>query len=138
MGHVFSQPMFAEGGVEDEGDDQEKDICYWASVGDEKQVKALLNRMESFSIHTLRIPQTPSSFVLLTNVPTASTVNWKDEEGRTPLMWACDRGHQDLVSLLLTSGADHSAHDSDGMTPLHYAAMYVLHKLITRSPIQIR
>ncbi|XP_062306158.1 acyl-CoA-binding domain-containing protein 6 isoform X1 [Osmerus eperlanus] len=33
-------------------------------------------------------------------------VNAKDEEGRALLHWACDRGHKDLVSLLLQNSAD--------------------------------
>ncbi|TRY83591.1 hypothetical protein DNTS_033707 [Danionella cerebrum] len=33
-------------------------------------------------------------------------VNARDEEGRALLHWACDRGHKDLVSLLLQNNAD--------------------------------
>ncbi|XP_016151405.1 acyl-CoA-binding domain-containing protein 6 isoform X2 [Sinocyclocheilus grahami] len=33
-------------------------------------------------------------------------VNTRDEEGRALLHWACDRGHKDLVSLLLQNNAD--------------------------------
>ncbi|KAJ4947777.1 hypothetical protein JOQ06_009810 [Pogonophryne albipinna] len=33
-------------------------------------------------------------------------VNTKDEEGRALLHWACDRGHKDLVSVLLQHKAD--------------------------------
>uniref|UniRef100_A0A8B9HEM8 Acyl-CoA binding domain containing 6 n=1 Tax=Astyanax mexicanus TaxID=7994 RepID=A0A8B9HEM8_ASTMX len=33
-------------------------------------------------------------------------VNTKDEEGRALLHWACDRGHKELVSLLLSNNAD--------------------------------
>uniref|UniRef100_A0AAY4BIF0 Acyl-CoA-binding domain-containing protein 6 n=1 Tax=Denticeps clupeoides TaxID=299321 RepID=A0AAY4BIF0_9TELE len=33
-------------------------------------------------------------------------VNTKDEEGRALLHWACDRGHKDLVSVLLQNNAD--------------------------------
>lgn len=50
-------------------------------------------------------------------------VNSRDEEGCTPLHWACDRGAEDVVCWLLDAQADVNAQDTSGMTPLHYAAM---------------
>ncbi|KAK8783496.1 hypothetical protein V5799_010140 [Amblyomma americanum] len=38
------------------------------------------------------------------------------------LHWACDRGHLEVVKLLLDRGADPEAKDAEGQTPLHYAA----------------
>ncbi|XP_034035570.1 acyl-CoA-binding domain-containing protein 6 [Thalassophryne amazonica] len=49
-------------------------------------------------------------------------VNVKDEEGRALLHWACDRGHKDLVSLLLQNKADINSQDNEGQTALHYAS----------------
>ncbi|XP_036199071.1 acyl-CoA-binding domain-containing protein 6 isoform X3 [Myotis myotis] len=63
-------------------------------------------------------------------------VNMKDEEGRALLHWACDRGHKELVTVLLQYRADinsqitHRLHrnkisntnDNEGQTALHYAA----------------
>ncbi|KAL7829062.1 hypothetical protein SRHO_G00326960 [Serrasalmus rhombeus] len=43
-------------------------------------------------------------------------VNTKDEEGRALLHWACDRGHKELVSLLLNNNADINSQVS---TPVH-------------------
>mmetsp|Transcript_44091 Transcript_44091/g.104329 ORF Transcript_44091/g.104329 Transcript_44091/m.104329 type:complete len:221 (+) Transcript_44091:137-799(+) len=40
---------------------------------------------------------------------------------RTPLMWACSHGRQDLITLLLTNGADASVEDARGWTALCYA-----------------
>ncbi|PIA48891.1 hypothetical protein AQUCO_01300054v1 [Aquilegia coerulea] len=51
------------------------------------------------------------------------SVNLKDSEGRTPLHWAVDRGHSDIVELLLSKNADVNAKDNEGQTPLHYAAV---------------
>ncbi|KAF5195825.1 Acyl-coa-binding domain-containing protein [Thalictrum thalictroides] len=51
------------------------------------------------------------------------SVNLKDSEGRTPLHWAVDRGHSNIVELLLSKNADVNAKDNEGQTPLHYAAM---------------
>ncbi|XP_038614525.1 acyl-CoA-binding domain-containing protein 6 [Tachyglossus aculeatus] len=49
-------------------------------------------------------------------------VNVKDEEGRALLHWACDRGHKELVSVLLQFTADINSQDNEGQTALHYAS----------------
>lgn len=49
-------------------------------------------------------------------------VNVKDEEGRALLHWACDRGHKELVAILLQHRADIHCQDNEGQTALHYAA----------------
>lgn len=52
----------------------------------------------------------------------AIDVNVADDEGRSLLHWACDRGHTELVSTLLFHNAHINMQDSEGQTPLHYAA----------------
>ncbi|XP_071897978.1 acyl-CoA-binding domain-containing protein 6 isoform X3 [Anas platyrhynchos] len=47
-------------------------------------------------------------------------VNVADEEGRALLHWACDRGHKELVSVLLQHAADINSQDGEGQTALHY------------------
>ncbi|KAM6414869.1 acyl-CoA-binding domain-containing protein 6 [Rhynochetos jubatus] len=49
-------------------------------------------------------------------------VNVTDEEGRALLHWACDRGHKELVSVLLQHAANVNSQDGEGQTALHYAA----------------
>ncbi|XP_053287037.1 acyl-CoA-binding domain-containing protein 6 [Pleuronectes platessa] len=49
-------------------------------------------------------------------------VNATDEEGRALLHWACDRGHKELVSVLLQHKADINSQDNEGQTALHYAS----------------
>lgn len=49
-------------------------------------------------------------------------VNLRDEEGRTLLHWACDRGYRELVSVLLEHNADINSQDNEGQTALHYAS----------------
>uniref|UniRef100_A0A0D9RIZ2 Acyl-CoA-binding domain-containing protein 6 n=1 Tax=Chlorocebus sabaeus TaxID=60711 RepID=A0A0D9RIZ2_CHLSB len=49
-------------------------------------------------------------------------VNVKDEEGRALLHWACDRGHKELVTVLLQHRADINCQDNEGQTALHYAS----------------
>ncbi|CAM9552547.1 unnamed protein product [Ectocarpus fasciculatus] len=48
-------------------------------------------------------------------------VDAQDEEGRTPLHFAADRGQSSVISSLLALGAAVDSRDSDGMTPLAYA-----------------
>ncbi|XP_010267531.1 PREDICTED: acyl-CoA-binding domain-containing protein 1 [Nelumbo nucifera] len=50
-------------------------------------------------------------------------VDLRDGEGRTPLHWAVDRGHLNIVELLVSRNADVNAKDNEGQTPLHYATV---------------
>jgi len=53
----------------------------------------------------------------------AADVNARDEEGCTALHFAADRGHADVVALLVGHGAEIDAQDVDGATALHYASL---------------
>jgi len=48
-------------------------------------------------------------------------VNLRDQDGATPLHSACYEGHKEIVSLLLSKGADVNATDTNGSTPLIWA-----------------
>lgn len=52
-----------------------------------------------------------------------SLVNALDPDDRTPLHWACRRGHAEIVALFLQHGAQADAHDCRGTTPIHEAAL---------------
>ena len=57
---------------------------------------------------------------LLANKP--ELVNIKDSEWKwTPLFWAAQKGHKDVVELLIAKGADVNAKGEYGNTPLHRA-----------------
>jgi len=47
---------------------------------------------------------------------------WPNNGGRTPLHWACYKGHADIVAKLCELGADKEAVDLMKRTPLHWAA----------------
>jgi ankyrin repeat protein len=49
-------------------------------------------------------------------------VESRDNEGRTPLGWAAEKGHEVVVKLLLERGAELEPRDNDGRTPLGWAA----------------
>lgn len=61
--------------------------------------------------------------VVETLVSGAVSVDDRDEHGRTALHFACDRGHELIVSALCTRfGANVNVQDHMGYTPLHNAA----------------
>jgi hypothetical protein len=45
----------------------------------------------------------------------------KDNNGRPPLSWAAENGHEEVVKLLLEKDADPNSQDYDGRTPLLFA-----------------
>ncbi len=49
----------------------------------------------------------------------------RDDEGRTPLLWAAFCGSQPMVKLLLDAGADVNVRSDDGHTPLMWAASVI-------------
>lgn len=53
-----------------------------------------------------------------------TTVDTRDEQGRTPLHWAAIWARADQAELLLAKGADVMAKDYQGNTPLHFAVQY--------------
>jgi ankyrin repeat protein len=50
------------------------------------------------------------------------SVNVRDTEQRTPLMWAAFNGHTPVASFLLEQGAEVDAKDNNGRTALMYAS----------------
>ena len=46
----------------------------------------------------------------------------KDESGRTPLHYACENGHVEIVKYMMDNITDKNPRDKRGRTPLWYAA----------------
>ena len=46
----------------------------------------------------------------------------QDEGGWTPLVWAIENGHSNVVKLLLSSGADIHLRDAEGNVSIHWGA----------------
>lgn len=55
---------------------------------------------------------------------TPGLLHLKTESGKTPLHFAAEGGHLDVVDFLLSKGAEVDARNADDETPLHYAAGY--------------
>lgn len=53
-----------------------------------------------------------------------AAVNEQDDEGRTPLHYACQSGRPESVRLLLDAGADPNLRDTKCRTPLHMCAHF--------------
>ncbi|KAJ5291436.1 hypothetical protein N7478_000687 [Penicillium angulare] len=51
-----------------------------------------------------------------------AVIDSRDSEGRTPLSWAAQNGHQIIVEQLVEKGAVIDSRDSEGRTPLSWAA----------------
>ena len=66
--------------------------------------------------------KTIAAVVLVGCGPSASDVNWKDQNGKTLLHYAAWKGHKEIAELLIANGADVNAKDDKGGTPLHVAA----------------
>lgn len=58
-----------------------------------------------------------------------SNINVKDSDGRTPLIWAVDRGNLRAVEILVAKGAEIYAKDLEGQTALHYATVCELEEV---------
>ncbi|KAF3057728.1 Ankyrin repeat domain-containing protein 50 [Trichoderma lentiforme] len=69
--------------------------------------------------------------ILESRSETNININSKDSHGRTPLLWATEKGHEAAVKLLLDAGAEVNSKDNNRRTPLSWAAKNG-HKAVVR------
>jgi len=62
---------------------------------------------------------------------TTEDINIKDNDGNTPLHFACLKGHTDMAKTLLKLGARINDRNKDGNTPLHLAFKGDNHRVIS-------
>ncbi|KAM9995151.1 hypothetical protein ACTFIY_001325 [Dictyostelium cf. discoideum] len=89
-----------------------QDLGYWVSVNDIERVKKEIENDKNI-------------------------INEVDEDGRTALIWACDRGYFEIAQLLIGNGSNVNVQDGEGMTPLHYAVVcdqFEICKLLLSQP----
>jgi len=60
-------------------------------------------------------------------------VDVRDKRGRTPLMYAAERGNSALVTLFLEAGADPGATTADGATAMELAAKDEIRSVLMRA-----
>ncbi|EGG22308.1 ankyrin repeat-containing protein [Cavenderia fasciculata] len=106
MGPVMSRFSMVDEKILEESKNQKKDLCYYVSSDELDIVRKMLTTATAVEEESLKI-----------------MVNERDEQGRTPLIWGCDRGNLEMVQLLIESGANINDSDLDGLTSLHYACM---------------
>jgi ankyrin repeat protein len=88
-------------------------------------ISALDNGMKTdvpggYHIYALHISVTEGHLVIVSLLVERSSaeLNFKDQDGRTPLWLAASRGHVNVVEFLLSHNADVSISDNNGITPL--------------------
>ena len=59
-------------------------------------------------------------------------INAMDSDAKTPLHWACERGHRDVAALLMRNGANISGQCFDGRTGMHLAVQHNHAALVKR------
>ena len=68
-----------------------------------------------------KIVQTNDVSAVISALIAGEDINARNKAGNTPLHYACERGHTEIVNLLLNNGADVNARNNGGHTPLHWA-----------------
>ena len=91
-------------------------------IGSLPIVKLLLNMNKDDEENALNIEEEEHISEDMEDKKTADDINWKDEEGDTPLMMAIESGSKEIVELLLKLKADPNDPNEAETYPMHVAA----------------
>ncbi|POR33893.1 Uncharacterized protein TPAR_05909 [Tolypocladium paradoxum] len=134
-GHVAIVQLLLESGkfnTDAEDDDGHTPLISAAKKGQYDIVKLLLESYQVDPDQRSSQKRTPLSYaaegghipiVELLLVSYHVEIDSRDTKGRTPFFWAARRDHFTVVRLLLKAGADPTASDIRGLTPLHKAVI---------------
>jgi len=122
--------------VTQESEDPNVNFMHMCELGDERAIaealknKAQMIRMEDdkgeMPLHKLSrqgcIEATRDLIDILTKTDSVKIdLNWQDKQGKTPLFYAIEYGHEKLVQLFLDRGSDCMIENNNGWTILHTA-----------------
>jgi len=123
--------------VTQESEDPDVNFMHMCELGDERAIaetlknnKAQRVRMEDdkgeMPLHKLSrqgcVEATRGIIDILTKTDSVKIdLNWQDKQGKTPLFYAIEYGHEKLVQLFLDRGSDCMIENNNGWTVLHTA-----------------
>jgi ankyrin repeat protein len=132
-------------------------VLHWAVDGEHLETVELLLK-EGFPVDDVHEAIVPGWSPLIRLAATHGNVNiarvliqygadcnMKDNQGQTPLMYACLGGHFELVNLLLCNGCDYQVKNKYNKTALDFAISFgrenvvtLLNSVKTKSPIHMK
>lgn len=104
-------------------DDIKPEKSSWISVSTFASEKEEIDTQDKTIVDFIKEGNIPEVKQILFNIDAQTVINEKDEDGLGLLHWAADRGHTDILDILITvPKVNLNLQDSCGQTPLHYAA----------------
>lgn len=97
----------------------------WVSVSIFQQDEEILNDSEKTLVDYVKEGNKNAVGSILETIHVddhADLLNELDDDGMGLIHWAADRGHHEIIKILISYGADVNLGDGEMQTPLHYAA----------------